>query len=210
MSSAWRASTATTLFARDEVREALAEQPGTYLLTDFLARTFEHTVVRELGPRPPPRAGSRVLPQLHARALAGAARDAREPCGCGAARRRADRATAGGAARGQRWARAGARASAEYARSRDRASVRNCRTAPRLAIAVAIRAIECVGRVVDLAGGDAHDMVAGGCHVLVAQAVGFELGRAAVVPPTVELDRETQVRPERVDELTRDLDVGNR
>lgn len=37
------------LFAREEVREALAEQPGTYLLTDFLARTFEHTVVRELG-----------------------------------------------------------------------------------------------------------------------------------------------------------------
>jgi hypothetical protein len=37
------------LFARDEVRQALAEQPGTYLLTDFLARTFEHTVVRELG-----------------------------------------------------------------------------------------------------------------------------------------------------------------
>ena len=37
------------VLARDEVREALAEQPGTYLLTDFLARTFEHTVVRELG-----------------------------------------------------------------------------------------------------------------------------------------------------------------
>jgi len=37
------------VFAREEVREALAEQPGTYLLTDFLARTFEHTVVRELG-----------------------------------------------------------------------------------------------------------------------------------------------------------------
>jgi hypothetical protein len=37
------------LFARDQVRAALAEQPGTYLLTDFLARTFEHTVVRELG-----------------------------------------------------------------------------------------------------------------------------------------------------------------
>ena len=30
-------------------RAALAEEPGTYLLTDFLARTFEHTVVRELG-----------------------------------------------------------------------------------------------------------------------------------------------------------------
>ena len=31
------------------MRAALEEQPGTYFLTDFLARTFEHTVVRELG-----------------------------------------------------------------------------------------------------------------------------------------------------------------
>ena len=37
------------LFAREDVRDALEEEPGTYLLTDFLARTFEHTVVRELG-----------------------------------------------------------------------------------------------------------------------------------------------------------------
>jgi len=37
------------LFAREEVRAALQEEPGTYFLTDFLARTFEHTVVRELG-----------------------------------------------------------------------------------------------------------------------------------------------------------------
>lgn len=37
------------VFAREEVAQALAEQPGTYFLTDFLARTFEHTVVRELG-----------------------------------------------------------------------------------------------------------------------------------------------------------------
>jgi hypothetical protein len=37
------------LIAREEVREALAEEPGTYFLTDFLARTFEHTVIRELG-----------------------------------------------------------------------------------------------------------------------------------------------------------------
>jgi hypothetical protein len=37
------------LFARDEVLEALEEEPGTYFLTDFLARTFEHTIVRELG-----------------------------------------------------------------------------------------------------------------------------------------------------------------
>jgi hypothetical protein len=33
----------------DEARRALEEEPGTYLLTDFLARTFEHTVLRELG-----------------------------------------------------------------------------------------------------------------------------------------------------------------
>ena len=31
---------------RDGARRA---SPGTYFLTDFLARTFEHTVVRELG-----------------------------------------------------------------------------------------------------------------------------------------------------------------
>ena len=37
------------LFARDEVLEALEEEPGTYFLTDFLARTFEHTVMKELG-----------------------------------------------------------------------------------------------------------------------------------------------------------------
>ena len=37
------------VLAYDEVHEALAEEPGTYFLTDFLARTFEHTVVRELG-----------------------------------------------------------------------------------------------------------------------------------------------------------------
>jgi hypothetical protein len=37
------------VFARDEVRAALEDEPGTYFLTDFLARTFEHTVWRELG-----------------------------------------------------------------------------------------------------------------------------------------------------------------
>jgi Protein of unknown function (DUF1638) len=37
------------VFARDEVAAAAAQEPGTYFLTDFLARTFEHTVVRELG-----------------------------------------------------------------------------------------------------------------------------------------------------------------
>jgi Protein of unknown function (DUF1638) len=37
------------MLSRDEVEHALAEEPGTYFLTDFLARTFEHTVVRQLG-----------------------------------------------------------------------------------------------------------------------------------------------------------------
>ena len=37
------------MFAREEVRAALEEEPGTYFLTDFLARTFEHTVWRQLG-----------------------------------------------------------------------------------------------------------------------------------------------------------------
>ena len=37
------------VFGRDEVAAAAAQEPGTYFLTDFLARTFEHTVVRELG-----------------------------------------------------------------------------------------------------------------------------------------------------------------
>lgn len=33
----------------DRVQQLLADEPGTYLLTDFLARSFERTVVRELG-----------------------------------------------------------------------------------------------------------------------------------------------------------------
>jgi hypothetical protein len=37
------------VFARSDVQAALEEEPGTYFLTDFLARTFEHTVWRELG-----------------------------------------------------------------------------------------------------------------------------------------------------------------
>ena len=37
------------IFAGGELAEMLAREPGTYLLTDFLARSFEHTVMRELG-----------------------------------------------------------------------------------------------------------------------------------------------------------------
>jgi hypothetical protein len=37
------------VFGREEVAAAVGQEPGTYFLTDFLARTFEHTVVRQLG-----------------------------------------------------------------------------------------------------------------------------------------------------------------
>jgi hypothetical protein len=37
------------VFARSEVAAAMADQPGTYFLTDFLARSFERTVWRSLG-----------------------------------------------------------------------------------------------------------------------------------------------------------------
>jgi hypothetical protein len=37
------------IFAGPEVAEALAQEPGTYFLTDFLARSFEHTVIKQLG-----------------------------------------------------------------------------------------------------------------------------------------------------------------
>lgn len=37
------------IFAGAQMHEALEQEPGTYFLTDFLARTFEHTVLRELG-----------------------------------------------------------------------------------------------------------------------------------------------------------------
>jgi len=44
-----RGDTCYDVLARDEVQEALAEEPGTYFLTDFLVRTFERSVVRPLG-----------------------------------------------------------------------------------------------------------------------------------------------------------------
>jgi len=37
------------LFARDEVRTLMSEEPGTYFLTDFLVRAFDRVVVRPLG-----------------------------------------------------------------------------------------------------------------------------------------------------------------
>jgi hypothetical protein len=37
------------VFAFDEVRELLAEEPGTFFLTDFLVRTFDRSILRSLG-----------------------------------------------------------------------------------------------------------------------------------------------------------------
>jgi len=37
------------VFARDEVRTLMDEEPGTYFLTDFLVRAFDQVVVRALG-----------------------------------------------------------------------------------------------------------------------------------------------------------------
>ncbi len=44
-----RGDTCYDVLSRDEVRWALAEEPGTYFLTDFLVRTFERSVVKPLG-----------------------------------------------------------------------------------------------------------------------------------------------------------------
>jgi hypothetical protein len=44
-----RGDTCYDVLALDEVREALAAEPGTYFFTDFLVRTFERSVVRPLG-----------------------------------------------------------------------------------------------------------------------------------------------------------------
>lgn len=44
-----RGDTCYDVLALEEVRQALAEEPGTYFLTDFLVRTFERSVVRPLG-----------------------------------------------------------------------------------------------------------------------------------------------------------------
>ena len=37
------------VFGRDVVHELVAEEPGTYFLTDFLVKTFDRTIVRALG-----------------------------------------------------------------------------------------------------------------------------------------------------------------
>ena len=42
-------ATCYDVFARDEVHELLAEQPGTYFLTDYLVRTFDRSIWRSLG-----------------------------------------------------------------------------------------------------------------------------------------------------------------
>ena len=103
------------LFGLDEVRDALAEEPGTYFLTDFLARTFEHTVWRSLGLDRYPELRDDYFHSYTPLHLARAAPDARA-APRGRARRRAARPAARGA-RGRRG-RAGARARAHLRRRR--------------------------------------------------------------------------------------------
>ena len=93
------------LIARDEVRDALEEEPGTYFLTDFLARTFEHTVMKELGLDRHPELRDDYFGNYTARHLARAAADARHEAGRGARGGRA-RPSARGARGRQRGPRA--------------------------------------------------------------------------------------------------------
>ena len=51
--------------------ERLDDEPGTYLLTDFLVRSFERTVVRELGLDRWPELRDDYFAPLHAGGLAG-------------------------------------------------------------------------------------------------------------------------------------------
>lgn len=44
-----RGDTCYDVLGREEVHEALEQEPGTYFLTDFLVRTFQRTVVKSLG-----------------------------------------------------------------------------------------------------------------------------------------------------------------
>ena len=44
-----RGDTCYDVFSSDEVADALAAEPGTYFLTDFLVRTFDRTIRRSLG-----------------------------------------------------------------------------------------------------------------------------------------------------------------
>ncbi len=97
------------VLGREEVQWALDEQPGTYFLTDFLARTFEHTVVRELGLDRWPELRHTYFAPLHPRAVAGPAPHGGDPP-VRRGRGRAPGAAAGGPAGGQR--RPGARARA--------------------------------------------------------------------------------------------------
>ena len=65
------------VFAGDDVRQAMEEEPGTYFLTDFLARTFDRTVVALARPRPPSRPARRVFQELPPGGLPRPAADAR-------------------------------------------------------------------------------------------------------------------------------------
>ena len=104
----WPATTATTCSPAGEVRAALEEEPGTYVLTDFLARTFAHTVLRELGLDRHPELRDAYFGNYTRVLWLAQHADARH-ARCRRARGRLDRAAARGARGGRRRARARAR-----------------------------------------------------------------------------------------------------
>ncbi len=107
--SGWPATTATTCFAATRSSRRCAEEPGTYFLTDFLARTFEHTVVRELGLDRQPELRDDYF-RHYTRVVWLAQRPTPATRRCAEARGRAPGAAAGDPAGGQRGPGARARA----------------------------------------------------------------------------------------------------
>ena len=71
----------------DRIAALLAAEPGTYLLTDFLVRSFDRTVLAGAGPGPPPRAVAGLLRPLPAAGLAGPGQGRRAGPGRGGDRR---------------------------------------------------------------------------------------------------------------------------
>ena len=55
----------------DRIAAMFDAEPGTYVLTDFLLRSFDRSVLAELGPGPVPGAVGRLLRALHPAGLAG-------------------------------------------------------------------------------------------------------------------------------------------
>ena len=110
-SPGWPGCTATTSTAGPTGWPAgSSEQPGTYVLTDFLVLLVRPHRAGRAGSRPPPGAARRLLRPLHPGGLAGAASDRRPASAC-------RRAAASSACRCESW-RSATRASSAPLRMR--------------------------------------------------------------------------------------------